>query len=231
MRLLPLQTSPGADPNRGDRSTPLIAAAQSGSQEIAELLLEHGADPTFSTFEGVTALHKASERGRLEIAGKLVDHGADVNAITAAGKPPIHFAIIRNHTDLAAYLREQGAAPGEVTPITDLLASADLGAGKLEAKNLCSGCHRFEKGKNYYGPFLWNVVGRPRGGVSDFSYSQAFSTLAGDWTFDALNEFLARPSEIIPGTKMDFRGMAEAQKRANLIAYLRTLSDAPVPLP
>ncbi len=81
------------------------------------------------------------------------------------------------------------------------------------------------------GPSLWNVVGRPKGSVSDFKYSQVFSTLDGVWTFDALNEFLARPAEIIPGTKMNFRGLVEPQKRASLIAYLRTLSDAPVPLP
>ncbi len=221
----------GADSNRGDRSTPLIAAAQSGSQEIAELLLERGADPNFATFEGVTPLHQAAERGHLDIARRLVDKGADVNAITGAGKPPIHFAVVGNHTALASYLREQGAAPGEVAPIADLLASASPAEGEAEAKNLCSGCHHLEEGENYLGPSLWNVVGRPKGSVSDFKYSQVFSTLDGVWTFDALNEFLARPAEIIPGTKMNFRGLVEPQKRASLIAYLRTLSDAPVPLP
>jgi cytochrome c len=221
----------GADPNRGDRSTPLIAASQSGNQEIAALLLEHGADASFATFDGVTALHKAAERGHLEVARQLVDHGADVNAITAAGKPPIHIAVAGNHADLAAYLREQGAKPGKVAPITDLLASADVAAGEADAKTACSGCHHFEAGKNSIGPFLWNVVGRPRGSVSGFKYSKAFSTLGGDWTFDALNEFLARPAEIVPGTAMNYRGMAEPQKRADLIAYLRTLSDAPVPFP
>jgi cytochrome c len=88
-----------------------------------------------------------------------------------------------------------------------------------------------ESGKNYYGPSLWNAVGRTRGSVSDFAYSQAFSALDGDWTFDALNEFLARPTEVIPGNKMKFRGMVDPQKRANLIVFLRTLSDNPVPLP
>jgi cytochrome c len=112
-----------------------------------------------------------------------------------------------------------------------LLASANPAEGEAEAKNLCSGCHHLEAGNNYDGPSLWNVVGRPKGSVSDFKYSQIFSTFDRVWTFDALNEFLARSTEIIPGTSMNYRGLAELQKRANLIACLRTLSDAPVPLP
>ena len=184
------------------------------------MLIEYGADPTVSTFEGVTALNKAAERGHLEIARQLVEHGADVNAISAAGKPPVHFAVAGDHVDLAAYLQEQGARPREVAPFTDLLASADLAAGEAEAKNECSGCHHFEEGKNYYGPFLWNIVGRPRGSVTDFAYSEAFNALCGDWTIDALNEFLARPAEIVPGTSMNYRGLTEPQKRANLIAFL-----------
>jgi cytochrome c len=67
------------------------------------------------------------------------------------------------------------------------------------------------------------VVGRPKGGVGDFDYSPAFNALEGEWTFEALNEFLARPADIIPGTAMQFGGISEPQKRANLIAYLRTL--------
>ena len=221
----------GADPNKGGRSTPLIAAAQKGNQEITGLLIEYGADPTLSTFEGVTALHKAAERGHLEVARQLVEHGADVNAITATGKPPIHFALAGDHVDLAAYLQKQGARPGEVAPITDLLASADLAEGEAVAKDACAGCHHFEDGKNSFGPHLWNVVGRSRASVSDFTYSKALSALGGDWTFDALNEFLARPAEIVPGTSMNYRGLTDPEKRANLIVFLRTLSDDPVPLP
>ncbi len=220
----------GANPDGGVGSTPLRRASQKGSLEVIELLLAKGADPTIAITDGITPLHEAARIGHLEIAQRLVDHGADVNALTNFGKPSIHFAVLGGHTDVAAYLREMGAAPGEIAPITELLASADLAEGELEAE-VCTGCHRFEKGKNYYGPSLWNAVGRPRGSVSDFAYSQAFSTLDGDWTFDALNEFLARPTEVIPGNKMNVRGMLDPQKRANLIAFLRTLSDNPVPLP
>ena len=221
----------GAEPNQGDRSTPLTAAAQKGSIEMIEMLLAQGADPGFATYEGITALHEAAKAGHLEIAQRLVAQGADVNAITAAGRPPIHLAVLGKHAALADYLREQGAAPGEVAPIADLLPSANLAEGEQEAKTSCSGCHKFEDGKNTYGPHLWNVVGRPKGSIGEFAYSPAFSALEGVWTFEDLNAFLACPADFIPGTKMELVGISETQKRATLIAYLRTLSDAPVPLP
>ena len=221
----------GADPNMGNRSTPLITAAMKGGLEIIKILLAHDADASFAPPDGVTALHEAAKRGHIEIARTLVDHGANVNAITGAGKPPIHLAAIGNHTAVITYLRDQGAAPGTVEPILDLLVSADLAEGKSDAEHACSGCHKFEKGKSSFGPSLWNVVGRPRGSVGEFDYSKAFSSLGGTWTYDALNSFVARPTEYVPGTTMDFRGIANPQQRANLIAYLRTLSDAPVALP
>ncbi len=222
----------GGNPNRGDRSTPLIAATQKGSLEIVELLLARGADPTFATFGGTTPLHEAAMRGELEIAHRLVDRGADVNALTAGlGKPPIHFAITNQHAALAAYLKKQGAAPGKIAPIRDLFASADLAQGESVTKKECVRCHYLEKGKNYYGPSLWNVLGRPRGSVNDFAYSRTFKTLGGVWTFGALNEFIARPFEVIPGSKMGFPGIADPQTRANVIAYLRSLSDNPAPFP
>ncbi len=53
----------------------------------------------------------------------------------------------------------------------------------------------------------------------------------GDWTFDALYEWLKKPSAYAPGTKMTFAGVANPQQRADIIDYLRTLSANPEPLP
>lgn len=57
------------------------------------------------------------------------------------------------------------------------------------------------------------------------------AALDGTWTFAALNEFPARAFEVVPGAKMEFLGEADPRKRADLIAYLRALSDDPPPLP
>jgi cytochrome c len=125
------------------------------------------------------------------------------------------------------------AAPAEPQkPLPVLLASANVDKGKNTAKQ-CQACHTFEKGgPNRVGPNLWNVVdderGKDRGG---FNFSQAMKAKGGKWTFDELNKFLKSPREYIPGTAMTFAGITNDQQRADVIAYLDTLSDSPVPLP
>jgi len=124
-------------------------------------------------------------------------------------------------------------APAEpAKPLPVLLASANLEKGKNTAKQ-CQACHTFEKGgPNRVGPNLWNVVdderGKDRGG---FNFSQAMKAKGGKWTFDELNKFLKSPRDYIPGTAMTFAGINNDQQRADVIAYLDTLSDNPVPLP
>ena len=51
------------------------------------------------------------------------------------------------------------------------------------------------------------------------------------WTYDELNEWLYKPSAYAPGTRMTFAGINNDKQRADVIAYLRTLSDNPEPLP
>ena len=65
-----------------------------------------------------------------------------------------------------------------------------------------------------------------------FAYSEGFKAM-GDkaWDYAALNEWLTNPKEYIKGTKMAFAGIQDAQKRADVLAYLASLSDAPVPFP
>lgn len=118
-----------------------------------------------------------------------------------------------------------------VEPLPVLLAKADAKKGESFTKP-CHACHDFHKGGAIkVGPPLWGVVGRKRDSVAGFAYSDAMKAKGGDWTYDALNEFIADPKKDIPGTKMAFAGEKEPQKRADILAYLRTLSDNPVPFP
>ena len=65
-----------------------------------------------------------------------------------------------------------------------------------------------------------------------FNYSPALEKFKGQpWTFDALNHWLDKPAAYAPGTRMTFAGITSAKQRADVIAYLRTLSDNPAPLP
>jgi len=128
------------------------------------------------------------------------------------------------------------AKPEEVPPVAPLLAKADAAAGKTIFKQ-CQTCHTDEKGgPNRIGPNLWGVVGRKKASEPGFSYSEAMKKFAADskpdvWTFEEINKFISNPREHVPGTKMTFVGLKKPEDRANVLAYLRTQSDSPVPLP
>ena len=116
-------------------------------------------------------------------------------------------------------------------PIGPLLASANVDAGKDVAKK-CAACHTFDKGgPNRVGPNLYGVFDGPvaedRGG---FAFSDALKKKGGNWTVDALNDWLFKPQAYAKGTKMTFVGLPKAKDRADVIAYLNSLSDSPKPL-
>lgn len=118
-----------------------------------------------------------------------------------------------------------------LSPITPLLVGADVNHGK-ELSKKCVQCHTFDKGApNKVGPNQWGIVGEKFAHKEDYAYSDALKSHHGTWDFETLNKFLNKPKDLIPGTKMAFIGLAKAQDRADLIAYLRTLSDNPLPLP
>ncbi len=122
-------------------------------------------------------------------------------------------------------------ADAPAADIASLLASADAGAGANVAKK-CAACHSFDKGgANKVGPGLWNIVQRPIAHSDGYKYSSALADMDGAWSYEALSHFLAAPKDFAPGTKMSFAGIRKDDDRANLIAYLRTLSDNPAPLP
>jgi cytochrome c len=124
-----------------------------------------------------------------------------------------------------------GAAPAAPQEsLGQLLASADPKRGESIAK-VCQTCHTFEKsGPNKVGPNLWGVVGRPKV-EPGFNYSAAMKAKGGDWTIPELSDFLTSPRGYIPGTAMSFAGLPRPQQRADVIAFLNTLSDNPKPLP
>lgn len=112
------------------------------------------------------------------------------------------------------------------------LDTADVIRGEKLFKGRCRGCHTFDQdGENKTGPNLWDVVGRKLGSKEGFRYSQDMTTMNTRWGYEELDKFLTKPFKFVPSTRMAFSGLKKDKDRANVIAFLQSLSDKPQPLP
>ena len=143
-----------------------------------------------------------------------------------------HAAVVPHEVD-AEEAAEEAGAPAEpaIEDFPAALAAADAKAGRKVFRQ-CAACHTAtDGGANRVGANLWDIVGQPRAGAAGFGYSRVMAEQGGSWSYDDLNAFLAKPKDYLPGTKMKFVGLKKIEDRANVIAYLRSLSASPVPLP
>jgi len=80
-----------------------------GDTNVAQILLDHGANINAITVTGKTPLFKASEEGRLELVRLLLARGADVHIRSRKGQTAFQVATSNNHTHIAQLLLEHGA--------------------------------------------------------------------------------------------------------------------------
>ncbi len=117
-----------------------------------------------------------------------------------------------------------GAAEEEEGPdFATLLASADAGKGERVFKK-CAACHKVD-GEDATGPHLNGVIDRAIGSVAGFNYSGALSAVGDVWSPENLNAFLENPKGTAPGTSMGFAGLRKVEDRADLVAYLQSISN------
>lgn len=147
---------------------------------------------------------------------------------TPPAKPPISIQGVQPAASTGG-----AAQPAELPPIAPLLASADVEKGHQFVSQVCAACHSFNKGgKPIVGPNLYGILGAPHDHEAGFDYSASLQKFKGQpWTYDALNHWLDDPQTYAPGTRMTYTGVKNDQMRADVIDYLRSLSDNPEPLP
>lgn len=100
-----------------------------------------------------------------------------------------------------------------------VLAQGDPTQGKREFRS-CRSCHQLAEGRNSAGPSLYGMFGATAGQVEGFRYSDAMTASGIIWDEETVDAFITNPEEYLEGTTMAFRGLANPQKRADLIAYL-----------
>jgi cytochrome c len=154
---------------------------------------------------------------------------AEVTAAPTAAEP----APTADASAPAAAAPAAAPAAADGGSIADRLKAADVAAGGKSAK-VCTACHSFaDSGANKVGPGLWEVVNRKPGSHEGFKYSPAMVTFGEShvWDYATLDIYLTNPKVEVPGNKMAFAGVKKPEDRANIIAYLRSLSASPAPLP
>ncbi len=170
-----------------------------------------------------------------KIAGAILFSLLIILGLRALGETVFHVAAPEK-PGYVVEVAEEGtsAAPQEVaeaTPLAQLLAAANVEKGQRGFRK-CSACHKVDQGAaGGVGPNLYGIVGKAKGAVEGFAYSKALLEAAeskGPWTYESLNEFLIKPKDYIPGTKMAFAGLKKETDRADMLAYLKSISpDAP----
>lgn len=124
------------------------------------------------------------------------------------------------------------AAP--TIPLSVLLASASVDRG-ASAVRKCQSCHNFGEGEpNKQGPNLYHIVEASKAHADGFAYSDILLQQKAEgqvWSYENLDAFLTNPRAYAPGTKMAFAGVRSPEERADILAYLQTLSPTPVPFP
>jgi cytochrome c len=134
---------------------------------------------------------------------------------------PVYVPVVPEATGSAPAGQPAAAGPD---PIGPLLAKADPKKGEQIAK-VCAACHTFNKGgANKIGPNLWGITDEAMAEIPNYQFSTAMAAHKGEkWDPEKLNQWLWNPQSMIKGTKMTFAGIPDAQKRADVIAYLESL--------
>ena len=115
----------------------------------------------------------------------------------------------------------------------ETLGDASKGAAIFDQQ--CKQCHMVGPGaKTRIGPSLNGIYGRRAGSIDGFQYSKSMARMGADgldWTIERLDAYIENPKALVSGTRMNYRGLSDAQQRHDLMAFLRSHSDSPQNIP
>lgn len=140
----------------------------------------------------------------------------------------------QERANLMVYLNSKSASPLPLPAVPEAPAAgaapeaaAVVGDAAKGQKSFakCAACHTINPGgANGIGPNLAGVFGEGIGqGRGGYAFSDALKTKGGNWDDATMDAWLTDPSKFAPGNKMTFAGLADAQERANIIAYLKSV--------
>lgn len=171
---------------------------------------------------------------RMKTVAAVVALSALTAACSGGGSESSETAPSTSEAEAPAAEPEVAAAPADTGPpaaddvstkdgVEYASLTGDAAAGKMVFAQ-CRTCHVTDPGVNRTGPSLAGIVGRPAGSVEGFNYTDANKNSGIVWTEEKLFQYLENPQRVIPKTKMIFAGLPDAQKRADVIAYLKNPS-------
>jgi cytochrome c len=121
--------------------------------------------------------------------------------------------------------RETGAIAAVVLALLAAFPAWAADSGDTLFRRYCAVCHDTAPGKNKIGPSLAGIVGRPAGAAAGFTYSSAMQSAGLTWDDKTLDQYIANPRTTVPGNKMLFPGVKDADERKAIIDYLKTLKS------
>ena len=118
-----------------------------------------------------------------------------------------------------------------VPTASDAVAPVEMSDAQLLTKGRrvflkCSSCHSLDQeGAHKVGPALWGFYGESAASREGYTYSEALQNADIVWNDTTLGQYLEAPARYVPGTKMAYVGLRNAQDRAAVIAYLKAETE------